>query len=287
MRHFFSGCVLVAVGWFCFGGHLDAQTNRPPVLPVPSDSERFFDAYTKAIGFLREKKPQEAVIAMDQICKQVTTSPWMEIALLKYSELVEGKSSKSALENYALLRNRVQNAPYFQGTAPYARLFRAALEGATGNGINRIRINRIRESLSSYFAKYSEYPESLAKLSILGYIEMADIQNVDGRTFRYIPTGIQLTPFISYKRYEPFESPPLEPFYVTMPVLEGTSQVSNPPLKYAALIKMSPNSGSLRIVENQTLHGFLVCAIASDGAILCSTDRILILPVNTSRPAPQ
>ena len=198
---------------------------------------------------------------------------------MKYSELIESKSDKGALENYQLLRSRMQNAPYFQGTTPYARVLRAAMDGATGNGINRIRINRIRIALSSYFAKYREYPESLAKLSILGYIEMENIQNVDERTFRYTPTGVLLTPFISYKRYEPFDSPTVEPFYVTTPVVEATSQISSAPLKYAAMIKVSGKSESLRVAENQTLQGFLVCAVAPEGAILCSTERILILPV--------
>jgi hypothetical protein len=272
-------------GWLCVNSPVLGQTDPPPkTVPAMPDSQRFFEAYAQAINFLREKKPQreEALVAMDQISQKLSASPWMEIALLKYSELAESKNSKAALENYHLLRSRAQNAPYFQGDAPYARVFRAALVGATGNGINRIRINRIREALSSYFARYGEYPESLAKLAILGYIDMENIQNVDGRSFRYTPTGVQLTPFISYKRYEPFECPPAEPFYVTTPSLNGTSQVSSDPLKYAALVKMSGKDETVRVVENQTIQGFLVCTVAPEGAILCSMDRILILPAGVS-----
>jgi hypothetical protein len=288
MRRSYRGSFLaVLAGGLCAIAPAIGETNRPAAAPPPTpDSQRFFEAYGKAINYLREKKPQreEAVIVMDQISRQANTSPWMEISLLKYSELIEPKNNKAAVENYQLLRSRAQNAPYFQSDAPYARVFRAALEGATANGVNRIRINRIREALSSYFARYSEYPESLAKLAILGYIDMENIQNVEGRSFRYTPTGVQLTPFISYKRYEPLDCPPAEPFYVTTPSLEGTSQISSSPPKYAALLKMSGKAEAVRVVENQTVGGFLVCTISPEGAILCTTERILILPVLPPAP---
>jgi hypothetical protein len=288
MRQSHSGCLFFLIaGWLCASVLAFAQTNQPPAkAPAIPDSERFFQAYSQAIEFLREKKPQrdQAVAAMDAVAQKINTSPWLEMAMLKHAELIEAKNNKAAMDTYFLLRSRAQNAPYFQSDAPYARVFRAALEGATANGINRIRINRIREALANYFARYGEYPESLAKLSILGYIEMENIQNMDSRNFRYTPTGVQLTPFISYKRYEPLESPPSEPFYVTVPSLEGTTEVSSVPLKYAAIIKMSGNSQPIRIVENQTLQGLLVCSIAPQGVILCSTDRILILPVLPVKP---
>jgi hypothetical protein len=281
MRRFYSGCAVVfAVGWLGVSSHVAAETNHPPAPPSVPDSERFFDAYSEAIRLLQEKKPQEAAVTMDQLCRQVTVSPWMEIALLKYTGMIEVKSSKAALENYQLLRSRVQNAPYFQGTAPYARVLTAAMTGATANGINRIRINRIRGALSAYFAKHGEYPESLAKLSVLGYIEMEDTYNLDGRTYQYTPTGLKLTPFISYKQYAPLECPPTEPFSVKTPILDGTSQISSDPPKYAALIKMSRKQEATRVIENQTVQGFLVCVVTAEGVILCSTDRILILSVS-------
>ena len=254
---------------------MQAQTN--PVPAAPSDSDRFFDTYAKAVRLLRSNHAQDAAIAMDVVSKQLSTSPWMEIAMLKHSELVEFRTEKVALENYTLLNHRLANAPYFQSDAEHANVFHAALQGAIKAGINRIRLRRIRDALGRYFIRYREYPESLMKLSILGYIELENIQTADERRFRYLPTNQRLTPFISCQNYD---LEPLEPvaFFVTEPRLSGTSMTGDTPPKYEALIAIPGRSDPLRVGENQTLRGYFVAAVGARGAILCSNNKILILP---------
>lgn len=252
-----------------------ATLNNPEV--IFEEANYFFTQYKQAARQLREKRNAEAMLTMNLLTRNLKSSPWLEIALLKQSELVEISNERFAMDNYALLSQRLQNSPYFQGQADKARIFGVALQGAVHNGINRIRSRRIRLALDRYFVRYHEYPESLAKLSILGYVEMENIQTATDKPFRYVPTGQQLTPFLSYKRYEGLETPAPEPFLVTSPRIESTSRASDEPLKYAAIMRLPGGREPVRIVEDQNVQGLVVMAVAPMGAILCNDQRILVL----------
>jgi hypothetical protein len=58
--------------------------------------------------------------------------------------------------------------------------------------------------------------------------------------------------------------------------VDGTSGLEEPG-KYAALLNLPGRMDALRVVENQTLEGYLVIAIANDGAIVTSRQRVLVL----------
>lgn len=258
-------------------------TNAPatpaaPTSPQPTDPDRFFTQYAKAVQLVRQNGHQEASIIMDLLWRNLSTSPWFEIALLKHAELNEISNPQVAWQDYDLLRKRIQNAPYFQGTAGHAAVFRAALLGAIAHGIDRIRILRVRDGLDRYHARYRQYPESLVKLSIFNYVDMQDIYNADGRLFRYTPTGQQFTPTISYQLFD-LELLPPEPFFVTSPKLDGTARLDETSKKYAALIRVPGRMDPQRVVEDQTLEGYLVAAVGAGGAVVCTPDRVLILLV--------
>lgn len=242
-----------------------------------AEANSFFAQYKLAANQLREKRNAEAMLTLNLLTHNLKSSPWLEIALLKQSELVEVSNERFAMDNYTLLQERLKNSPYFQGRSDKVRLFTVSLQGAVNNGINRIRVHRIRSALDRYFVRYREYPESLAKLAILNYIEMENIQTAEERPFRYIPTGQQLTPFLSYKRYEGLDTMPPESFLVGTPRLESTSRASDEPLKYAAIIHVAGHKEPFRIVEDQNVSGFLVHSIAPNGVILCNDRRILVL----------
>jgi len=256
-------------------------TNIVTALPNPEaifdEANGFFTQYKQAARQLRERRTSEAALTMELLARSLKNSPWLEIALLKHSELIEISNDRYATDNYDLLLQRVQRAPYFQSRADKATLFGVALQGTARSGINRIRARRIRDALDRYFVRYHEYPESLAKLAILGYVEMENIHTADDKSFRYIPTGQQLSPFLSYKRYEGLETIGAEPFLVTSPRVEGTSRASDEPLKYAALMRLPGQREQVRIVEDQSVGGFVVLAIAPKGVILCNDQRILVL----------
>src|SRR5580704_6900066 len=156
-----------------------ADTNTPTAVTVPaaSDADRFFTQYTKAIQLVRQNGQREASVIMDLLWRNLASSPWFEIALLKHAELNEISNAQVALEDYDVLRKRVENAPYFQGTSDRAAVFRAALLGSAMRGTDRIRLQRIRDALEVYNTRYNQYPESLAKLAIFNYIDMEDIHN--------------------------------------------------------------------------------------------------------------
>jgi len=260
-----------------------ATTNAPatppaPTAPQPSDADLFFTQYAKAVRLVRQNAHQEASIVMDLLWRKLSTSPWFEIALLKHAELNEISNPQVATQDYDLLRKRVENAPYFQGTAGHAAVFRAALLGAIARGTDRIRLLRIRDGLDRYHARYRQYPESLVKLAIFNYVDMEDVYDADGRMFHYTPTGQQFTPTISYQRYD-LESLPPEPFYVTTPKLDGTARLDETTKKYAALIRVPNRMDPQRVVEDQTIEGYLVAAVAAGGAIVCTPDRVLVLLV--------
>jgi hypothetical protein len=260
-----------------------ATTNAPatstaPTTPKPTDADRFFTQYAQAVRLVRQNGHQEASIVMDLLWRSLSSSPWFEIALLKHAELNEISNPQVAWQDYDLLRKRIQNAPYFQGTAGHAAVFRAALLGAVARGTDRIRLLRVRDGLDRYHARYRQYPESLVKLSIFNYVDMQDVYNAEGRLFRYTPTGQQFTPVISYQRFD-LESLPPEPFFVTSPKLDGTARLDETSKKYAALIRVPGRMDPQRVVEDQTLEGYLVAAVAAGGAVVCTPDRVLILLV--------
>ncbi len=241
-----------------------------------SDADRFFTQYAKAVQLVRQNGRREASVIMDLLWRNLGSSPWFEIALLKHAELNEISNAQVALEDYDVLRKRIENAPYFQGTADHAAVFRAALLGSAMRGTDRIRIQRIREALGVYNTRYHQYPESLAKLAIFNYIGMEDIHNPEGRLFHYTPTGQQFTPAISYHTYviEPLAP---EPFFVTSPKLEGTTQLDDKMKKYAALIRLPGRMDPHRVFEDQTLEGYFVAAVAAGGAIVCTPEHVLVL----------
>jgi hypothetical protein len=253
-----------------------STVKRGPPPSVSPDADLFFTKFKEAARLLRENHAQEAGIVLDGASKSLSTSPWMEIALLKHAELIESRNDTVAMEDYTVLRNRLDNAPYFQGDAEKARVFKAALQGAVDNGINRIRIRRIADSLARYHARYSAYPESLMKLSILGYVDIENIHAANDRFFRYLPTGQSLRPFISYQSYD-LESVPPDPFTVNSPRLEATSVISETPPKYAAVIRVPGQSEATRVTEDQTIEGYFVAAVATGGAIVCTYNRVLVL----------
>ncbi len=242
-----------------------------------TDANRFFEKYREAIVLVGRGQFQNAAITMDLLSHTLRVSPWLDIALLKHAQLNERLNDRAAEDNYQLLRHRLVNAPYFQSNAERARLFGTALHNTVDNGINRLRLRRLRDGINRYHNRYAEYPESLAKLAILGYTDMENIHNVSNHMFRYFPQGPYAHPFISYRRFD-LESIDAEPFMVNSPVLDGTSQVSEHPLQYAALIHVNGQFEPARVVENQTILGFYVVAVVHDGAILSQAKRVIVLP---------
>jgi hypothetical protein len=257
--------------------NLTLAAPAPALAPPTTDGERFFESFNTAARQVQQNNLDGAAVTMDLLAKSLNESPWLEIALLKYAEVSELRSSSAAVETYSLLLHRLESAPYFQGDTEHARVFRAALQGAVQQGIRRVKLGRIRDALARYHARYFAYPESLAKLSILGYIDMNDITDITDRSFRYLPTMPRFSPFITYQMYE-LENIAPEPFVVSAPRIEGTSMISAEPPKYAALLKVAGRTDALRVVENQTLQGYFIAAIASRGVIACSVDRVLVLP---------
>jgi hypothetical protein len=285
MARFFT-ILCLAVGACCFpSSHVLLRAEAPTPPPAAgvdpgevsaADTRRFFEKYKEAIQLLERKKVAEAVLTMDLLVRSLSTSPWLEIALMKQAQLLETSNDRRAEELYTLLRERLANAPYFEGHTPRAQIFGVALKGAVDNGINRVRLRRIRDALGRYFARYGEYPESLAKLAILGYTDMENIHAVNNQLFRYVPQSPQMSPFISYKRFELEDIAP-EPFVATTPKLEATSQVSEKPLQYIAFMRVGNRREPERLVENQTVQGFFVAAIAHDGVVLSTPTRVLVL----------
>jgi hypothetical protein len=259
----------------------NTATNAPSNPPIPenpfADADLFFAKYKEALKLVAQRKTQDAAIALDLLAKSLNTSPWMEIAILKHCQLIEPTNDKVAEEGYQLLRQRLLNAPYFQSNAGRAKAFDVALQGSVEAGITRLRIWRVRLGLSRYHAKYMEYPESLAKLAILGYTDIENIHAANDQPLRYTPQTPRMTPFISHQRYD-LESLPPEPFAATVPQLEGTSRLNDSPPKYVALVKLPGRAEPTRIEENQTIQSFFVAAVAPGGAIVSTPSRVLVLP---------
>lgn len=252
-----------------------AETNA--AASAAADADEFFTKYRQAALSVERGQVQDAAIAMDLLSRSVGSSPWMEIAILKHCQLIESTNDKVAEEGYQLLRQRIQNAPYFQGSAERAQLFGVALQGAVDAGITRIRVRRVRAALEQYRAKYLGYPESLLKLSILGYIDMQDIHDAKDDRLRYIASAPEISPFISYKRYELRGAAPSDPFLATSPRLDSISQISEQPPRYSALVRLPGRVELTRLEQDQMIQGFYVAAIAPGGAVVSSASRILVL----------
>ena len=252
-----------------------AETNAASAFLA--DAQEFFAKYRQASQQLQRGKLQEAAITMDLLSRSVGGSPWIEIALLKRCQLIEPDNDQGAEEDYNLLRKRLANAPYFQGDTERARLFGVALQGAVDAGITRIRIRRVRAALQKYHAQYLGYPESLLKLSILGYIEMQDIHDAKEERIRYVPEAPEVSPFITYRRFELQSETPIDPFVPTSPRLESVSQISEQPPRFSALVRFPGRAEPTRLETDQTVQGFYVAAVAPGGAVLASTTRLLVL----------
>jgi len=263
----------VITAWLVWPLWVAAQPNAP----ATTDADLFFQRFAETAQLVRENQTGSAGLALDLLTKTLGSSPWLDIALLKAAELREQSHPAAAQENYALLTRRLGLAPYFQGDAERANVFRAAIEGAVARGLTRIRIQRVRAALAEYHARYRQYPESLTKLTILGYLDMADAHDTEGRLLRYVPTGLQLTPAISYQQYE-LAAVPGEPFVATAPQLTGISLAREQPRQYAALFQMAGQAEPARVVENQTFAGMFVAVVAARGAILVTPERVLVLP---------
>ena len=118
----------------------------------------------------------------------------------------------------------------------------------------------------------------MAQLAILEFIDREDIVDAKARPIRYTPTDVRLRNAPTFQNYE-LDWIPAEPFEVKLPRIDGTSQISDQPRKFTALIKVPSGGDARRAVENQTLEGFFIAAIAEKGAIVCTHDRVLVLPV--------
>jgi len=264
-----------------------AQTPAPAATPAATgetsfnESDVFFDTYAKAAKEVKSRKDQMALGTMDEAVRKLATSPWAEVAMLKRAELNENVNLASALDDYLTLRTRVEKSPYFAGSAPHVRLFQQALSGAISRGITRTRILRIRSALTTYHALNLQYPESVAKLAIHGYISQDDIKDANGQFIAYIPRPqhfAQLTPQVRYQEYELPRIRP-EPFTVNSPRLDGTSLSSEAPRKYVGLLRVPKRTDPVRVQENESLGGYIVVIVAARGAIVCAPDRVLVLPV--------
>ena len=259
-----------------------AQTNvpaaSPAAVPAVAQADQFFHTYAQAAKLVHEGDQARALVVMEGLVQAMTTSPWLEIALLKRSELAESSNGALAMSGYDLVLKRLAESPYFEGASPHAKLFSSALQSAAERGIRRVRLTRIRAALARYFARYLQYPESLAKLAIFNYLDITDITDAQRRPLRYIPTGMQLKPTLSYQRYD-LENVPAEPFSVSSPRLEATTRVSEHPEKYEALILVPGRTERLHASENQTVDGFFLAEISNGGAVIVASDRVLVLPV--------
>lgn len=243
-----------------------------------SDPDLFFQEYTKAARLLREGKPQDAAITVDLLQQRLTVSPWREIAVLKHGEMNESRNGPLAMEAYVTLRKLLDETTYFQEKRDREQLFRRALEGALERGVKRVRLRHIAQALGVYLGTNGRYPGSLATLAVLGLIKQEDIADAKGRPIRYTPGGPALKPSVAFMSYQ-LEHVSPEPFVVKTPRIDGTSLISDNPRKYTALIRVPGGGDARRVVEFQTLEGFFIAAIAEKGAIVCTPDRVLVLPV--------
>jgi hypothetical protein len=263
-----------------------AQTNPPVAAAAPApapaaleDRDLFFSEFTRAAQVARQGGTTEVLGLLNLLQRKLSTSPWLDIAMLKYDQVAEAKDQTASLDGYNLLLKRVANAPFYQENERQAQIFAAALRGAAQRGIDRIRLERIRAGLQKYFARYTQYPESLAKLAILNYVDLEDIINSEGNSFHYVPTGRQFRPMMTYMQFE-LEPPALDPFLNPAPKVEATSRVSDNPPTYTALVRVPGRREPVRVAAGQAIEGFYFAQVAELGVIACTNDRILILLVH-------
>ena len=260
---------------------VNAQTPAPPVAAEEiAEDKLFFREFRRAARFLDQGARDEAALFMQLLHNQLSTSPWMEISLLKLSELLETRNDEQAMDGYLVLRQRVINSPYFQRGDERIGMFGTAIDGAAERGIQRIRLRRIRWALEKYFIRFQQYPENLAKLAIFDLVAPEDILDANDRPFRYLPTGQQFRPQIRYLRYE-LERIPREPFAPNAPRLDSTTLIQEDPPVYAARISLPGRVEPVEIRKYQTIDGYFVIVIAEDGIVLCTAERVVVIPTQS------
>ncbi|NQU11728.1 hypothetical protein HQ590_13115 [bacterium] len=261
-----------------------AQTN-PPAAAVAAVAQRpvadrdlFFTEFTRIAQLVRQGARTEALGLLNILQRKLSTSPWLGIAMLKHCQLAEATDQRAAMEGYQLLLKRIANAPFYRGAEEQAQLFSTVLRGAAQRGINRIRLARIRNGLQKYFSRHTQYPESLAKLAVLNYVDMEEIVDAEGEPFRYIPTGMQFRPLLTYMRFE-LAKPPADPFLNPTPKVDATSRISDDPPAYTALVRVPGRREPARVAAGQAIEGFYFAEVAAGGVIACTGDRVLVLLV--------
>jgi hypothetical protein len=266
----------LAVGLVAAGSAQNAPAPQAvPAQPLFTDADNFFIEYQRAADLVHQRALSEAMLVMQALGQRLTTSPWLEIALLKHHELQEDRDPARALEGHQLVLSRLATAAYYQ--AGSTGLIRQALRGAAERGVRRVRLKRLDGALGKYFARFHKYPEALTILATHLLVEPDDLVGSNNRMFRYQPNPP--TParhnFMSYD----LERVPREPFAVAAPRLQSTTKISDAPRQYAALIQTHPRKDPEPINEGQTLEGYFVAAVTARGAVVCTHDRVLILPV--------
>jgi len=256
-----------------------AQTNPPePAVATVAldDRDVFFAEFTRIAQLVRQGGNSEALGLLNLLQRKLKAAPWLDIAMVKYGQLAESQDQQAALDSYEVLLKRIPHAPFYQAADEKGELFAAVLAGTARRGINRIRLDRIRNALQRYFTRYSQYPESLAKLAVLNYVDMEGIVDADGEPFRYVATGMQFRPLMTYMQFE-LEKPPADPFLNPLPKVEATSRIADDPPTYTALVRVPGRREPARIAAGQSIAGYYFAEVAAGGVIACSGDRVLVL----------
>lgn len=268
--------LLPAVIWIAWLTPTGYSQDAPARKPLLSDADNFFIEYQRAAGLLAQDKPSEAALVMAELSQRLTASPWLEITVLKRCQLLEQRSPEQALDDYAFLAKRLTAKLYYQNET--AAILRAALRDSAERGVSRIRLKRIDDALGKYFTRFGKYPESLAVLATYNmFINPADLVDIDQRPFRYTPKSLKL-PQMNYMAYD-LEFVPADPFIATAPRIQSITRIGENPDQYAVRLQTHPRKNPELIKEGQTIEGYYVAVVAARGAILCSNDRVLVLPV--------
>lgn len=252
-----------------------AAQDVPPPRPTLSDADNFFIEYSRAAGFAARGDRETAALAMEAVRRQVTTSPWTELAQVKCNELMERHDATEALAGQELVLHRLESELYYQ-TADAAPL-RQALRAMTTRGIRRVRRQRIETGLQQYRRLFDQYPDALALLVTHHILEPADLRGPGDRPFAYLPRALSPTRqrYVSYD----LELVPAEPFVAPAPRIASTTRIGNAPPHYAALVQLRPRTDPVQVEVGEWLDGKYVAIITARGAILCTPDQVLIRPV--------
>ncbi len=250
-------------------------TELPPPRPTLTDADNFFIEYQRAADFVRRHALAEASLVMEALRQRLTTSPWLELTLLKRSELLEARTPAQAMEGYQLVLNRLLAEAYYQ--TDETGLLRQAIQGETERGVRRMRLKRLDAALGRYFVRFQKYPENLAMLVTHQMLDPVDLVDARQQQFLYTPKSQALGQH-SFMGYD-LERVPSEPFSVSSPRIPSTTKISDDPPRYAALLQPSTHKDPEQILEGQALGGYHVAAVGARGVIVCTHNRVLILPV--------